>query len=181
MSLIINTDLSLAFLKIAQISNLSPINREVAIAISNSKVHLNLIKELALAHNYSSEEAVKIELLDLVLHYIFYILEDHEITSDEVDNVKRLKMFFKIKGDMFYRHKSFPIKEIIFKQIQWMYRNDDKISNEEALQKVYLQGIFDLSYDQFNDFNKLEVYEALRRGADLKNLDTVYFDKDNVS
>jgi len=45
------------------------------------------------------------------------------------------------------------------------------------LQKVDLQELFDLSYDQFLEFANIEDEKALKRGASLKDLDTVLFKK----
>lgn len=46
-----------------------------------------------------------------------------------------------------------------------MYQND-KIDNMEALQKIQLQELFDLSYDQFLKLSDKAVKSAINRGAD---------------
>ena len=53
-----------------------------------------------------------------------------------------------------------------------MHQDDNKIDSQEALQKVNLQEIFGLSYDEFLSLNNEAAIEALEKGADLLDIDT---------
>lgn len=114
----------------------------------------------------------KSELLDLVIDYIVLALNDHLLTEEEIENVLYLKRLLKIREGDFYREKYMAIGLVLDKQFQLIYRNDYKVSLEEALRKVHLQDIFDLSYDQFLEFREKEIKNVLNNGADLRDLDT---------
>ncbi len=88
------------------------------------------------------------DLLDVIIAYINVILDDDFVTSNEAENVKFLKLFFKIKEGDFYKYKFGQIEKMLDRQFEHMYQ-DNRINTEEALQKVELQELFDLSYDQF--------------------------------
>jgi hypothetical protein len=63
------------------------------------------------------------------------------------------------------------IERILNKQFEHMYHNNI-IDTEEALQKVELQELFDLSYDQFLQLSQNAVKAAIDRGANPIDLDT---------
>ena len=122
-------------------------------------------------NNFSNVEKIKGEILDLILCYIHVILDDNFITSKEADNVKYLKLMFKIHEGDFYNIKYSEIEDILDRQLESMYQ-DNNINNEEALQKVELQELFNLSYDQFLELSAKAVKAAIDRGADPLDLDT---------
>jgi len=119
----------------------------------------------------------KDELLDILLDYINLALDDHILTSEEVNIVLYLKRLFAIKEGDFYHIRYQYVKEILHRQFERIYQDDDKINAEEAMHKVALQDVFDLSYDQFLAFTEHEVRLALDRGADIKDLDRVRIPK----
>ena len=82
-----------------------------------------------------------------------------------------LKRFFKILEVDFYSKKYHQIEEILNKQFEYMYQNN-VIDTNEALQKVELQQLFDLSYDQFLELSRKAVKGAIERGANVIDLDT---------
>ena len=49
---------------------------------------------------------------------------------------------------------------------------------EEALYKIQLQEIFDLGFDQMNEYAKTEAMVAIHRGADPRDLDIVLTNKE---
>jgi hypothetical protein len=142
-----------------QISEKGYITRQDLNAIQNHFPDVTLLK-------------YKNELLDLVIDYIILALNDHLLTDEEIENVLYLKRLFEIRDGDFYREKYMAIGLVLDKQFQLIYRNDYKVSLEEALRKVHLQDIFDLSYDQFLEFKEKEIRNALNNGADLRDLDT---------
>lgn len=70
----------------------------------------------------------------------------------------------------FYSHN---VREMVRYQLSRIY-SDNRINPDEALLKVDLQEIFDLSFDEMNDLAETFVEEALSKGADLKELACVH-------
>jgi len=173
---LIKDDLELneAFELILSKENYSDIITDIAELIYNKQLEKTKIEELLREHDIERLEDIKEEILDLLIAYINIVLNDHKISEKEATNLKILKRFFKIKEGDFYKYRYKEVEEILQRQLEIIYRNDNKIDTVEAIFKVGLQEIFDLSYDQFLDFNKNEVKDALDRGANLRELDTVY-------
>lgn len=124
-------------------------------------------------------DAIKEELLDLMIVYINLILNDHIISDNEKFNIELLKKYFKIEEGDFYTHRYQEVEDILHRQFERIYL-DNEVSKEEALQKVELQDLFNLSYDQFEEFREQEIRRALNQGADIKSLDTSKFPKATV-
>ena len=167
-----NIDLNKAFKVILTISSLSDISTEVAHLILNNSLSESSINEVVRKHCLKSIVDVKEEMLDLVLMYSSIILKDNKLTQKELINVKLLKRALKIKEGDFYRFRNHEIKEILYKQLARIYRDDNNIDDSEALYKVELQELFSLGYDQFLEFANNEDFLALERGANVMNLDT---------
>lgn len=164
-----------AFAIIETIPTLSPVIKQIAGKLKDDMLTPKQLQQILTDNNLKGADDTKSDLIDLVLLYINLVLNDHVISSREYLNCKQLKLLFKIKEGDFYKHRYEEIKEVIYKQLERIYRDDNKISGEEALYKINLQGLFDLSYDQFLDFNEREIRIALEKGADIKDLDTVRY------
>lgn len=113
---------------------------------------------------------IKLEMLDLVLLYTSLVLDDHVITEIEKNNIGFLKLLFKIKEGDFYKYRKLQIAEIINKECERLY-SDKLITNEESIYKFEIQDIFDLSYDQFQEFNIAHIIKCLLNGANILDLD----------
>ncbi len=124
-------------------------------------------------YNIKQVENIKEELLELLLVYINLILNDNSISEAEAANVKILKKVFKVREGDFYNYRYDEVEEVLNRQFERIY-SDNKIDSEEALLKVGLQELFDLSYDQFLDLVNKEVRAALYRGGNVFDLDTVF-------
>lgn len=110
---------------------------------------------------------LKSESIDVILIYVLSILEDSILTADEMATLKDLKRYLRIKeGDFLKYHKENIIQEIIYIQMQHILE-DLKVDRTEALFKTDLQQLFDLSYDQFLQFERKAIEEALNKGADI--------------
>lgn len=129
------------------------------------------------ANNVANLTDYREELLDVVLDYVRLVLDDHVLTDAEADVARYLKRLFSIKEGDFYRFRHPQVKEVLHLQFERIYQDDDKISPEEAMHKVALQDVFDLSYDQFLEFKEQEIRMALARGADIRDLDTAKIPK----
>lgn len=90
----------------------------------------------------------KDELLDLVMFYIRFCLEDHVLTSDEMLNIQHLKLLFRVKNDDFYKLKLDQVRELLEIELA-IFLKDKSIDHAEASHQSDLQRIFDLSYDQY--------------------------------
>ena len=88
-------------------------------------------------------------------------MNDHVITENELKNIQYLKLIFKIQEGDFYKNRYDEIDDILTRQFYKMYRNDDKIDETEALHKVSLQKLFDLSYDQLLEFKEKKVIPTI--------------------
>ncbi len=127
---------------------------------------------------YRIKDIIKLknELLDLLIVYVKIILKDLAITEREHRDMVMLKRFFKIREGDFYNYRHKVIKSLIISQLRIIY-NDGNIDHKEAMHKVNLQGLFDLSYDQFLEFAEAEILDALNSGANIVELDTVRYPK----
>lgn len=114
---------------------------------------------------------IKDQVLNMILSYTSIILKDNWITEFEAATVKFLKRFFHIEEGDFYNKRYIAVEDVLSKQFEYMYLNN-KIDSNEALLKVELQSVFDLSYDQFLQLSKRAVLKAIERGADVMELDT---------
>lgn len=113
------------------------------------------------------------ELLDIIIYYAMIIVTNGIISQNESFNIKYLKRLFKIKEGDLFKLKNHELKEIIQQQLYKLYI-DNSIDDHEALFKVELQELFDLSYEQMSVFVNPLAYDALERGANITNLDTVF-------
>lgn len=116
--------------------------------------------------------------LELILRYIRVVLRDNHLTQLEKRNVKFLKLILNVREGDFYNASDYlsdEMYEIIKTQLALIYLDDNKIDRQEALYKVDLQELFDLSYDQFLEFSNVEDQLAIERGANIKDLDSVLF------
>lgn len=91
---------------------------------------------------------------DVVLDYIEYCLEDNAISDEEFRNARLLKLYLGIEpGDFVKNNREKRMIGIISKQIKLVYA-DNIVDYEEVLHMENLQGLFDLSYNQFEDIIK---------------------------
>lgn len=164
-------DLKKAFEIIQSIESLSGYLNEIAKLIHTCEFNRSILDKVLQKHGIRKVEDIKEELLDMLLAYINLVLKDHIITENEKRNVNLLKRLFKIKEGDFFNYRYYEIEEILNKQFQRIYY-DDNIDKSEAIHKVELQEIFDLGYDQFEAFKEKEIKASLKRGANIENMDT---------
>lgn len=163
--------LKVPFGKLLSTENFGEITNYIAGLINQGQLTSKSLDSLFQENNIKEIGKIKNEILDLILSYINLILDDNFITTEEAENVNFIKRFFKIKEGDFYFNKYREIEIILDRQLEHMYQNDS-IDSEEALQKVELQELFDLSYDQFLEISQKAVKAALDRGANPAELDT---------
>lgn len=150
---------------------LSATNKELALLIAEHGLNQDKLYELVESRFLDYIEDLHEDTLVLLLIYIKDILEDDVITEQEAGFIRLLKRFLKIKeGDLYQYHRHMVV-HLLRKQMVRIYE-DDKVDAEEALEKVNLQELFDLGYDQFLDIVNDEVKVSLSRGGRLDDLDT---------
>ncbi len=164
--------LQLSFEKILCNENFDNCTNEVAEIIAVSGYNQRELGEIFKEYrkNFESHKSASLEL---ILAYIRLIIQDLEISDEELLNVCLLKRFLRIKEGDFIENKSDKIAEILHHQFYLLYKNNRM---EEILQeyRFRLQDLFDLSYDEFLEFERESIEGALRNGADIFEFDTYY-------
>jgi hypothetical protein len=140
------------------------------------KLNRNTLLDVIRKYKVKNIADIKEELLNLLIAYINIVLEDNIITDDELRSLKILKLYFRVKEGNFYKKCYKEVKNILHRQFEMLY-SDNKISPEEEEYELRLQELFDLSYDQFDEFKENEVKRALSLGANITELNTARFYK----
>jgi len=94
---------------------------------------------------------IKLDLLNLLLSYIYIVITSYIVTERESRNIKTLKLYFKIKEGDFYKYKYNEIKSICQEHFARISRNMDY---SDELFWVEIQDMFDLSYSQIEKLKK---------------------------
>lgn len=168
-----------AFGIILSIRSLSGYILDIAYLIHNNDLNQENINKVLEEHKIRRIKDIKEELLDLLVVYINLILNDQIISDKEKYNVKFLKRYFKIDEGDFYKYRYQEVEDILIRQFQGIYL-DNEVSKEEAMHSVELQGLFDLSYDQFDSFKESEIRRVLNQGIEISKLDTAKFPKASI-
>ncbi|MDR3226844.1 MAG: hypothetical protein LBT56_04140 [Prevotellaceae bacterium] len=149
---------------------------DIVTLMFDKKINRKTLSELMNKYGIKDIEFIKDELLNLLIAYIKSILKDGVITENEQRNIKMLKRYFRVEEGDLYSKKYKEIKIILTEQLEKLYA-DNKISIDEAVYCVYLQDLFDLNYEQMDEFKKDEVITSLILGAKITDLDTSLFKK----
>ncbi|MFD2034670.1 HNH endonuclease [Belliella marina] len=171
-------ELHKAFGIILSIESFSKYVIGIAELVYDNELDRENIQRLLDQYNIRKIEDIKEELIDLLIVYINLILNDHIISDNEKLNIDLLKKYFRIKEGDFYTYRHQEVGDILHRQFERVYF-DNSISKEEAMHIVDLQGLFNLSYDQFDKFKQDEISRALEQGAAITDLDTAKFPKSN--
>jgi hypothetical protein len=161
-------NLSSAFEKMVKDLELPEYLNEICSHIANRTISKSKVDQILMSHNINSSIA-KVDFMHVILEYIKRTLEDGILTDEEKKNIKFLKVWFSIKPGDFYLHNKLDVEKVITTQLSKMYK-DEFINDEEALLKVDLQEIFDLSFDEMNDYSIKHASDAIYHGKDPKNL-----------
>jgi hypothetical protein len=144
-------DLSEAFTIILEKITFKDYITAIANLIRNNELNKdNLDKILNEYHIYNIRD-IKLDLLDLILSYVYFVIDTHIITEKERNNIETLKLYFRIKEGDFYKYRREQIKSVCQKQFARLYQNTNY---SDELFKVEIQSIFDLSYSQLEKFKK---------------------------
>ena len=143
-----NNDLELseAFSIIIEKALFRDYNTEIVKLICNnelSKENINHVLKDFYIHNIKD---IKLDLLDLSLSYINFVLDKHIITEKESKNINILKLYFRIKEGDFYKLRYNEIQSICQNQSEKF--SISYTDYNEELFWVKIQDMFDLSYSQ---------------------------------
>ena len=116
-----------------------------------------------------NDSIAKVDFLHLIFEYIKLSLEDDLLTNEERDHIRYLKKIFHIQPGDFQLHISLQVERVITFQLSKIYE-DDFVAPHEALLKVDLQELFDLSFDQMNEYSKKEAIVSIQNGAEAEDL-----------
>ncbi len=169
-------ELHQAFEIILSIKTFSNYISDIAEIIYNGSLNSENLNSILNEYKIKNIRNINEELLDLIIIYINLVLNDHILSESEKNNIGLLKIYFKIKEGDFIEKRHAEIEDILQRQFERQY-TDNKIDHLESMHNVYLQEIFDLSYDQFDEFKEREIISALARGADITELDTAKYPK----
>ncbi len=169
-----DSELRKAFETIPTIKQLSDPVLAISQLISTCELSRESIQNVLNKYQIEKITDLKLELLDLLITYANVILDDHIVSEKERFNIEILKKYFRIKEGDFFTYRYSEVENILHRQFEIIYSDND-VSREEAIHKVALQELFDLSYDQFEIFKQKEISQALDQGADISNLDTTTF------
>lgn len=90
----------------------------------------------------------KEDVLDLLLSYVNIILNDHAISEREFQDFGLLKILFKIKEGDFFEKRFHQVTDVINQQMAHITQ-DGVITLDETFTTANLQGLFDLTSEQF--------------------------------
>lgn len=159
-------------LKILATNKYSDKSSAIIKLVADDKMNLPALNSTLLEIKTKRITDLKDKLINVVLDYINMCLEDKAITHVEMEDFRKLKLFFRIQeGDFIKCHKEREIKQILISQLRYM-QSDKIIDKKEALMKVDLQEMFGLSYDQFLKIENEVSKETICNGANPIDLDT---------
>lgn len=154
------------------INNYSPAMKAVFSLIIDDNMNRIAIRECLDKYGLTTK-TLKPEAFIVIFRYANECLNDDILNDEEMRTIGLLKIFFNIEeGDFIKYGEERSVKHILTRQLQKMYA-DNVIDIDEAIQKTKLQELFGLSYDEFSEYVNIIAREALGRGANLLNLDTV--------
>jgi hypothetical protein len=134
----------------------------VAELIAEDRLDRTTFDEVVRHYGVAESAHFRDGLLDLVIHAVRAALRDHCLTSDERDEIRRLKVIFRVAEGGFFKHRRSDVGEILCGEVSRLL-DDEHIDLEEALYEVELQALFDLAYDEFLELTRPEVTRVVDR------------------
>lgn len=171
-------DLNKAFEIIISIESFNKYILDIAELIYEEKLSRACFNEV-LDRYKVDKEGIKPELIDLILVYLNIVLNDHIISEKEKRNAEMLKLFFNLKEGDFCKYRNQEIGYILKRQFDY-HAADYGFSNEEEIQEFLLQDLFDLGFDQFNEFKILAIESTIENGEDSEPNGLKDFKKNRV-
>ena len=155
----------------------SPVMTEVLQTIIERQWSTMRMQEIMVTYSVKDSSAsYKKECVDAAIKYVEACLEDDELTQAEINGMTLLKRMLGIEEGDFYKYgKKDLVNALIAKQLNRMY-HDGEISKEDEISKVELQGLFNLSYREFEVIER-EVEEENKKPEVVEEVEKrVYYD-----
>lgn len=158
--------------QLIETKNYPDVIEEALRLIVDGKMNSFELDKLLKSKNIRRISDMKEYTLDVILDYAEMALADNILTNEEIKNMRMLKLFFNIQERDFEKNgKMNRVNAILMEQLERLYA-DNFIDKEEMLHKTELQGLFDLNYDEYCQIVNKVAKEAMKRGANIKDLDT---------
>lgn len=142
-----NLDFQQQLDKVKENYALSELLSEIFRLFQNNNFSSQKLDELLDYYNVSHHQ-LEFEIINFITAFCETILDDQQIDKSEIENLTFVKMTFKIKEGELYRNKKDEIDQIIRRQ--FLKINEDAIiSDDEEIFSLEMQGLFDLSYDTY--------------------------------
>lgn len=120
------------------------------------------------AHGVGGDRTFRDGLLDLVLHAAREAIKDHCLSTEEVENLRRLTVTFRIREGEFSARRGPEVAALLQGEVHRLLA-DDVIDGVEAAYADQLQHVFGLGYDEYlalvRDAFTPAVERALARAA----------------
>lgn len=159
-------NLKTVFLSLQQKLTLPEYLQTICNLIVNDEINIERVNQTLKYHDVNYAIA-KVEFVKIIIIFIKSALEDSILTTREKDDILFLKRVLKIQPGDFLMHAGKEVEAIIYYQLSKIY-GDNFINTDEALLKVHMQELFDLSFDKMNDYSKFEAASAIKQGVDPK-------------
>lgn len=97
---------------------------------------------------------IKVYTLPIIIDYANLCLEDGWLTEEEISNITLLKLFLGVKEGDFYRNTlKNDVRNVLLKHLRLLYA-DGQITPQEALLMSNMQGLFGLSFSEYEEIIK---------------------------
>lgn len=167
-----NDKLKSVFIQIETELNLPEYLKIISTAIIDGTATPFLVHNILSKYNIHQSIA-NIDFINIILQFIKFSLNDNVLTDEEKKDIIYLKRLFRIHPGDFFTHSKLTIENIIRFQLKRIY-DDHQVTIDEAVLKNDLQEIFDLSFDQMNEYAKIDAAVSIKNGAEPKNLDVFF-------
>jgi len=136
--------------------------------ITSGKMDKVLFLEILHSCDIENPDKIKEDLIDVFLSVVYNIVEDKKITNEEIIQAKNLKTIFEIREGDLYQSSKDIIQIILCLQVSH-FMVDGKLSDEEEIENVNFQELFDLGYDQYLEmYNKCFTNHVIKKA--VKNI-----------
>ena len=140
-----NHSLQEVFKKYLESEQLPELNRRIAGLIAAGALSRAGFDELIASADFSVCPGLKETLLDLTLVFIHKCVQDHELSDQEMHELRTLLTVFRIEEGQL---RPAAVQEILTNQVMRILEDRYVTKQEDILQKD-LQRVFGLSYDQY--------------------------------
>jgi hypothetical protein len=107
-----NLDLSEAFSIVLDKITFKDYITAIAKLICNNELNKDNLNKILNEYYIYNIRDIKLDLLDLILSYVYFVIDTHIITEKERNNIETLKLYFRIKEGDFYKYRREQIKSV---------------------------------------------------------------------